>query len=44
MKILVTGGCGYIGTNLVNSLLFEGHTVSVIDTQWFGNKLLNTKD
>ena len=43
MKILVTGGCGYIGTNLVNSLLFEGHTVSVIDTQWFGNKLLKHK-
>lgn len=39
MKILVTGGCGYVGTVLTNKLLEDGHEVSVIDTQWFGNHL-----
>jgi nucleoside-diphosphate-sugar epimerase len=39
MKILVTGGCGYKGHILVPKLLSLGHTVEVIDTQWFGNFL-----
>jgi nucleoside-diphosphate-sugar epimerase len=39
MKILVTGGCGYVGTVLTNKLLEDGHEVCVIDTQWFGNHL-----
>ena len=39
MKILVTGGCGYIGTVLTGKLLDDGHTVVVVDTQWFGNHL-----
>ena len=39
MKILVTGGCGYIGTNLTNSLLDRGHQITVVDTMWFGNYL-----
>ena len=41
MKILVTGGCGYKGTVLVNSLLNNGHQVTSVDTQWFGNYLNN---
>ena len=40
-KILITGGCGYIGTNLVNFLLKKGKKVTVIDTQWFGSYLKN---
>lgn len=39
VRILVTGGCGYIGTVLVPLLLREKHQVKVIDTQWFGNHL-----
>lgn len=39
MKILVTGGCGYIGTLLTRQLLEEGHDIHVVDTQWFGNHL-----
>jgi nucleoside-diphosphate-sugar epimerase len=37
MKILLTGGCGYIGTSLTRELLAQGHVVKVVDIQWFGN-------
>ena len=39
MRLLVTGGCGYIGTVLTERLLLDGHHVIVVDTQWFGNHL-----
>lgn len=39
MKILVTGSCGYVGTQLVPSLLSQGHEVIGVDTKWFGNFL-----
>ena len=35
-KILVTGGCGMIGSNLVKRLVKNGHDVSVIDNLWRG--------
>jgi UDP-glucose 4-epimerase len=31
MKYLVTGGCGFIGSTLVDRLIDDGHTVVVID-------------
>jgi len=31
MKVLVTGGAGFIGTNLIKRLVKEGHKVSSID-------------
>ncbi|MBO8244240.1 SDR family oxidoreductase [Prochlorococcus marinus XMU1411] len=40
-KILVTGGNGYKGTLLVNRLLAMGYRVKSIDTNWFGDYLLN---
>ena len=39
MKVLVTGGCGYIGTNLTKMLLERGNQVTVLDSMWFGNYL-----
>ncbi len=40
MKILVTGGCGYVGSVLVEKLLSDQHHITVVDTQWFGNYLV----
>ena len=36
-SILVTGGAGMIGSNLVHRLLQEGHDVSVVDNLWRGS-------
>lgn len=37
MQILVTGGCGYVGSLLTQRLLEDGHRVTVVDAMWFGN-------
>jgi nucleoside-diphosphate-sugar epimerase len=39
LDILVTGGCGYVGTKLTHALLGRGHRVTVLDAMWFGNFL-----
>lgn len=31
MRVFVTGGAGFIGSNLVKGLLDEGHEVKVLD-------------
>jgi nucleoside-diphosphate-sugar epimerase len=35
-KILVTGGAGMIGSNLVKRLVSLGHEVIVVDNLWRG--------
>jgi len=40
MKILVTGGAGYIGSILVPQLLQKGHSVTVIDNLMYGQTSL----
>lgn len=37
MKCVVTGGCGFIGSNLVDLLLLDGHSVKIIDNLSTGN-------
>ena len=38
MRILVTGGAGFLGSSLVESLVQKGHDVVVIDNCWRGSK------
>ncbi len=44
MKILVTGGAGYIGSHVCNLLLDKGYKVIVIDSLVTGNKNLIPKN
>ncbi|HEY6531312.1 MAG TPA: NAD-dependent epimerase/dehydratase family protein [Acidimicrobiales bacterium] len=37
MHTLVTGGAGFIGSTLVDRLLDEGHSVTVVDNLWSGS-------
>lgn len=43
-NILITGGGGYVGTNLTKELLYNGYNVTVLDTFWFGNYLKKHKN
>ena len=45
MKILIAGGCGYVGTQLVKTLKQRNHKVTIVDLEWFrnntGQKVIN---
>ncbi|MGC8895117.1 MAG: NAD-dependent epimerase/dehydratase family protein [candidate division WOR-3 bacterium] len=38
MRILVTGGAGYVGSVLCRKLLAEGHQLTVLDALFFGDR------
>ncbi|MBI2173133.1 MAG: NAD-dependent epimerase/dehydratase family protein [Candidatus Aenigmarchaeota archaeon] len=38
MKILVTGGAGFVGSNLADRLLKDGHSVNILDSMTTGRK------
>ena len=38
MKILITGGAGFIGSHLTELLLSEGHSVTIIDNLCTGSR------
>lgn len=40
MKILITGGAGYVGSKLVPALLKMGHSVTVLDLMIYGDDVL----
>jgi UDP-glucuronate decarboxylase len=38
LRILVTGGSGFVGSHLVDRLMMQGHHVTVIDNMFTGRK------
>jgi UDP-glucose 4-epimerase len=44
MNILITGGCGFVGTNLIPSLLELGHSVVVFDNLAHGSYIPEVHD
>ena len=43
MKILITGGAGYIGSHVSHLLVDRGYNVTIIDSLLTGNKKLIPK-
>jgi dTDP-glucose 4,6-dehydratase len=44
VKLLVTGGCGFIGSNLVRMLVARGHAVVNLDKLTYAGNLESLKD
>lgn len=44
MRVVITGGAGYVGSSLVPLLLRRGHMVTVLDTFWYGDHLESHKN
>ena len=44
MNILITGGAGYIGSNVAHLLIDNGHQVTIIDNLITGNKNIIPKE
>ncbi len=44
MKVLLTGGAGFIGSNLTRSMVLAGHNVLVIDKLTYAGNLSSIKD
>jgi dTDP-glucose 4,6-dehydratase len=44
MRLLVTGGAGFIGSHLVRRLMDKGHTVVMLDALKYSGNLENLKD
>ena len=42
-NILLTGGCGFVGSVLTQALLKKGYRVVILDNQWFGNFIKQNK-
>lgn len=42
MKILIIGGCGYVGSALGLHLNDKGHEITNVDLEWFGNYSVGT--
>lgn len=40
MRVTILGGGGYVGTELTEKLLSQGHVVTVLDKFWFGDHIL----
>lgn len=43
MKIMITGGAGYVGSMLVPALLKEGHSVNVLDLYLYGDHVFDAE-
>jgi nucleoside-diphosphate-sugar epimerase len=42
-KILITGGCGYVGSLLIDALVKKNYKITVVDALWFGNYIKKHK-